>query len=238
MIAIQFQYHSGDMREAEVLARFIADLEPNRRSDVKFRFIARKDTPSFDMNVIKHVSAKFETSWTHSESTETGWPKGPNGIAYDILLGGERAMQDIGWYDVDAFLMLEPDCVPLSASWLDHLIAEWEAAKLAGKWMMGSWRNSGPAGGHINGNCIIRADIARLAHLKDPPIGYAWDCYVSEKVKATHWFQTGLIRNDFRSYKATEEQLRTPEIGDREPVLSHGFKDHSAMNIARKWILP
>lgn len=235
-IVVCLQYWAGDRREADTLARFMADIEPKRRDDVKIRFVARYDCESLDMDTLRYVGTKFDISWTHSRRKWQGWPDGPNGMAYDILEDGLKVLEKFGWQEIDGFLMLEPDSVPLQRTWLDQLIAEWAIARLENKWMMGSFRQSGPHCGHLNGNAMVWPKLGEHVHLKDAPQSFAWDCYIAPFCKH-HWHITGLIRNDFRSENATEQTLRTPEVGDKLPVLSHGFKDGSAMKIAREWLL-
>lgn len=235
MIVLCLQYHESDYDQAMTLARFIGQIEPARREDVRFRFFARHDARNPDMDTIAAVGKKFDVSWGRTMSTWTGWPAGPNGMSKGVLEGARKWLRAAGWEDADGLLLLEPDCVPMAADWLNQLLAEWTAALSAGAWIMGSWRNSGGAHGHINGNCVIATSIAGsigesiTQHL-------AWDCGHSSHTRK-HWHITGLIRNDFQSRDATDERLKTPEVGDRPPVLVHGYKDESAMEIARRWIL-
>ena len=235
-LCLCIQYYEGDILQAEALARFIAEIEPESRKDVVIRFVARYDSPHLDMDVFKVVSKKFDVSWVHSRRKWKGWPDGPNGMALDILEDGTRALENAGWYDVDGLVLLEPDCVPLANDWLNMLKAEWQVALSQEKWIMGSWRGSGPECGHINGNCVVRPDLAKKISLLHPAMGLAWDCWLAPRLK-NHWHITGLIRNDFQSRNATEAILRTPEVGDRPPVLVHGYKDQTAMDIARKQLL-
>lgn len=236
MTVIYLQFYEGDKREAMALAQFMAEIEPRRREDVKIRFMARKDCAMPELGFFKEVGKKFDISWAHTNSDASGWPDGPNDMALQIIREGVKPLVSIGWQDVDTFILLEPDCVPLSRDWINALLAEWQVAKANGKWIMGSFRQSGPACGHINGNCVLRADLNKLMSLERSPRGYAWDCWLAPRLQK-HWHVTGLILNKFRSRNATETALRTPETGDVPPVLVHGYKDHTAIDIARKWIL-
>ncbi len=237
-LALFLQYHQADYEQAMTLARFIAEIEPARREDIRFRFVTRFDARNPDPETFAQVGKKFDVSWGRtSRYPWSGWPSGPNGMAKEILLGAPKMLHEAGWDEVGGVLLLEPDCVPLSRSWLTNLATEWAVARdLGGKAIMGSWRGSGPACGHINGNCIFRPDIAKAAGAEAIGPHMAWDCDIAPRLK-NKWHVTGLIRNDFQSLNATEEKLRTPETGAVAPVMVHGFKDDSAMNIARKWIL-
>lgn len=235
-LVIHLPYWQADREDAARLARFITQIEPARRDDVKIRFMARWDCPHLDMADMQFAGTRFDVSWAKTTTQWDGWPSGPNGMAKDILAGCEQAFHDIGWNDVDGILLMEPDCVPLCRHWLDKLIAEWKLARENGAWIMGSWRNSGTDIGHINGNAIYVPDLKDHVSLKHIVPGLAWDCALVNQRVASHWHRTGLIRNDFQSRGATEKVLRTPEIGTQHPVLIHGYKDHSSYEIARKWI--
>lgn len=236
MIAVILQYHDGDRVRAEELARFIADIEPVARPDVKMRFWARYDAEHLGMETFRYVGRKFDVTWGHSRRKWQGWPAGPNGMVYDIIEDGMGAMLDVGWRDVTGLLLIEPDCVPLSRDWLTQLSGAWDKALADDKWIMGSWRNSGPECGHINGNCIIRPDLRKKVDIRKAPQELAWDCFAAPYLKNS-WEITGLIRNDFSSNDATVEKLRTPEVGFALPVLVHGYKDTSAFDIAKRWLL-
>lgn len=235
-LCVVIQYYEADAAAAVELAKFITDIEPVERKDVKVRFVARYDCHHVDLDIFRYVSRRFETSWTHSRRQQRGWPDGPNGMALDILEDGQDALDKIGWYEMDGLLLLEPDCVPLANDWLNILMAEWAITREQGKWIMGSWRGSGPECGHINGNCIVVPDLAKRVSIKHPQAGLAWDCWLAPRLK-NHWHVTGLIRNDFQSQFATEEKLRTPEVGEVPPVVVHGYKDQSALDIAKRWLL-
>lgn len=235
MIALTIQYHAADRDEADRLLRLIAQIEPERREDVKLRLVARKDCGHVDMSTIQTVGRRFDVTWGHTSSDESGWPAGPNAMACEIVATAPDWLHEVGWSQVDALFMLEPDVVPLSRTWIADLSAEWDRAKAEGKSVMGAWRNSGGAYGHINGNCILGSAVWGLSCFRKPPRSLAWDCHIAPYVR-NKWHPTGLIRNDFQGLGATEEKLRTPEAGDVAPVLVHGYKDASAREIARRWM--
>lgn len=224
------------------LARLIADIEPRKRDDVRFRFFARWDCEQADRDTIAHVANKFDVSWAKTCSYKwDGWPAGPNGIALEVLDTAWNWLKKIGWSDTTALLMLEPDAVPLSSSWLDQLKAEWHEhgfsqANAGGAWQIGAWRNSGGEHGHINGNCLIRPNIRAV--LNGMPINpyVGWDCGIAPYMRE-HWHHSGLFLNHFQSTGAKLEDLLRPETGARSPVLVHGYKDNSAMKIARQLAL-
>jgi hypothetical protein len=234
MIALILQFHEGDKATAMRLARMIADSEELPRDDVQFYFVARYDTIP-DEDTVRYVRVKFPYTETLTTRTKAaGWPAGPNAMVVDIL----------DWFavrtELKGVLLLEPDCVPLNKHWINILLSEWEGALEAGRVMMGAWRNSGPPGGHINGNCMIIPGLAawlrnRGFETAQMVNGIAWDCAISPWVKE-FWETTGLILNRFQSKDATEEALLMPDSGDESPVFVHGYKDDSAYNIGKKFL--
>ena len=228
-LILALQFHEADKPQAMRLARLIADIEPERREDVLFVFVARWDC-AMDPNVGAYVCQKFNTDYAISISRLAGWPDGPNGMALTTLRYAARRCETSPLFapnnDWLGLLMIEPDCVPVHRDWLNILIAEWTRQRAAGKWLMGAWRNSGGPYGHINGNCVTRPDFATLVDLSVPQ-GLAWDCAIAPQVK-DHWEDTPLIANYFQSMNATEKVL------DDGAVLVHGFKDDSMYELARR----
>lgn len=230
MIALTISFWEGDRTEAMRLCRMIADIEDTPRDDVTVILLARYDTPH-DEDTIAYMRRKFPNIEAHASTTQwSGWPTGPNGMARDLLLMMESRIE------FDGVIMLEPDCVPLTRHWLNILIDEWQQARAQSKVMMGSWRNSGCPGGHINGNAFIIPQLAtflrkRGLEIAQTPKSLAWDVYVSPFLRE-HWSTCGRILNKFQSRNASVEDLETPELGDHPPCLVHGYKDSSAFDYA------
>lgn len=230
-LALMLQFCPTDRHTAMRLARLIADNEELPRDDVVFYFCARCDC-QHDQATIDHVAKKFPVELFTTSTPWQGWPAGPNGMARDILLFVN------GKSEFDGVLMLEPDCVPVHRHWLNILQSEWQEARNAGKVIMGSWRGSGPPCGHLNGNCVIVPNFAewlsgRGMRVEQMPRDLAWDCYHAP-FSREYWAITGRIANHFQSFKATLDDVLTPEVGDDPPVLVHGYKDDSAYNLARE----
>ena len=231
-LVLCLQFYHGDRARAMRLARLIADIEPVRREDVEFMFVPRFDC-EVDETFVSLVEQKFKCAFFRTHTQWQGWPAGPNGMIRDLLLEGQRRVAK-GWLGAtDSLLLIEPDCVPVTPDWLNVLIAEWQLALSADKWMMGTWRMSGGAMGHVNGNCIVRPDFASLVDLSCITQHFAWDCAIVPQVK-DRWHKTNLIRNLFQETNVTEERMVGRWIGEQMPVLVHGVKDESAMTIARR----
>jgi hypothetical protein len=210
----------------------IADIEPVYRPDIKFVFVYRFDCEP-DQETIMYVSHKFQTETFKSHLKWEGWPAGPNGMAVDILRALDGRTKTGEWKDITGMLLIEPDCVPLTTAWLYLIMHEWEQARAQGKWIMGAWRDSGTQWGHINGNCVVRPDFAKLVDLDCVSQHFAWDCAVSYFTH-DHWHITSLILNCFQSVEAQADQLFIGELH----ALVHGFKDQSAFNLAQEIMFP
>lgn len=244
MICIVLQYHAGDYYRAMELARFIAQLERRPRTDVKFAFFGRWDARDPDVTTLDLVGKKFGVRCARTSRHKwTGWPSGPNGIAKEALETAPSWLwREFGIVTQDGpLLMLEPDCVPFARDWLDQMIDDWQTFGTGpdqrdGVWQIGAWRDSGGADGHINGNCLIRSDIAHVLPLQVITPHLAWDCAIAP-LMAKHWYHSWLFRNDFQSTHASLATLTTPIRGDRPPVLIHGYKDNSALKLARQHLL-
>ncbi len=227
---LALQFHEADKAKAMRLARFIADLEPFFRNDTEFLFVARFDC-EHDHDTIRYVNSKFRVNWITSYTKWTGWPAGPNAMARDTLEYLAANRRDSG-----GVLLFEPDCAPVSPSWITHLIEEWDRARFAERIIMGAWRPSGGADGHINGNCVLRPNIALQIGLDMIGPDLAWDCAIVPYVK-NRWLATTLIKNCFESKDATGRDLFWNPIGQDAAVLVHGYKDDSAYNLAHKNLL-
>lgn len=232
-LVIALQYHASDQPQAMRLAKMIADIEPAYRNDVEFVFVHRfdLDPPSRDHPSVAAIRSKFLLHAHRTHTPWTGWPAGPNAMVMDFLQSMGTIAKDLS--DKCGVLLIEPDCVPLARDWLDALMLEWRTAK-GDPWIMGAWRNSGGAHGHINGNCIVVPDFYYRAGMKHC-VGQheAWDCSVVHGDMRNRWLKTKLIKNEFQSIGATPATFYDSSAGWM-PVLVHGYKDDSAYNLAVK----
>jgi hypothetical protein len=227
MLTIALQFHPGDAEAAFRLARLIADIEPARNPDVLFLFVRRHDA-AMDMQTRAHVAQKFAVDEIVSLDPATGWPAGPNAMAKALFTYARQALAHH-----EFVLAIEPDCTPLSREWIAALRIEWYDS---GHSIVGTWRNSGGAHGHINGNGMF---IPSLLNLMPPGSmvftpHLAWDCAIAPYVHK-RWQHTELIRNLFQTPTITRSDI---EAMRREGVaLLHGIKDDSAHRIAREVLL-
>ena len=238
-LAVIVPYWSGDAKKAFDLLDFIAELEPKFRDDVIVCPVPRWDMAKDGSDDFPALRAKFPVFNWRSVTPGDGWPDGCNAMALDIYRMAEKRWEDGWWQDVGACLLMEPDAVPISKSWLDELKLEWLNAVAYNPEVLvvGSWRNSGPYPcGHINGNCLFHPMLARRVDIEHVPPGLAYDCALAPQLRH-RWKISGLFKNLFQSATATEEMLTTPEVGERRPVIVHGVKDGSALEYARRTLL-
>ncbi len=230
-LVIALQFYGGDKEKAMRLARFIADIEIKPRLDVEFLFVARYDC-ELDMATVDYVKKKFPVCWLTTWTKWRGWPGGPNAMAKDLL-----EWVAVNRHEADGLMMIEPDCVPTTPFWINHIIDQWNEARSLDKWVMGAWRGSGGVHGHINGNCVVvptLVNILGITSIIGPDL--AWDCAIAPYIK-DRWYITCAIKNCFESRNATVEQLYDIEGVDGAPALVHGFKDDSAYDLARSIVI-
>ncbi len=151
---ICLQYWGGDRDKAMRLAKFIADLEPSKRNDVDFLFMARADS-SFDAATTAHVSRKFNTFTAKPRLRAAGHPYACWVTFWSVLEWVYNSNLQTGHYDW--VLCFEPDCVPICKNWINELKDEWQRLN---KYVVGSetfhWQM------HLNGNAMYSGDMKFL----------------------------------------------------------------------------
>lgn len=233
------------------LARLITDLEPNKRSDYTFLFTARFDC-EFDKETIDYVSQKFNVKTFKTTRRSIGWPDGPNQMAGESYEWCANQVKSGVFSDPhNCVLMMEADCVPLSARWKDDLADEFTNSR---KMVSGAWLEPGDAGcRHINGNMIISLDfIKRCPMLAHPPHRGGWDAVLAQHImpfahpSALIWsdYQLGQLHNPWRGcdylWTGRKYNAKTnPRYGQvLQPVWMHGCKSIEAIKCVRDKLLP
>lgn len=227
------QFWSGDAKRAANLARFLADIEPKKRSDVDFMFAARFDA-DHDKEAIEYAARKFNVKTFTARSRATGHPWGCWILWFSVLEHVFTSRMSYDW-----ILTFEADCVPLSANWLSEISSEFAAS---GANIFGSEVVYDKNPHHINGNMIVSGKPDTLNWLVrgitssgvPPKIG--WDVWLAPQfltVGAAHSRtmvsctpKATATREDFLSWK------------DKGIKFVHGVKDNSLFNLARAELLP
>jgi hypothetical protein len=156
------------------------------------------------------------------------YPDGPNLLAYRIF------KEAVGYTDIKCVLLIEADCIPVSKDWINQLSEEWDRAAGQGKMVLGHWQKE--SGGHINGNLMFDPRLAALINLGDSPPKRPWDIAYPPIFEPV-WARTGLIKNLYRRTNVTDEEMRTPSVGTKPPVLIHGVRDNGAWDYAKRVML-
>lgn len=220
-LVVAIQFYERDKPQAMRLARMIADIETKFRGDVEILFVARFDC-EHDCETIDYVAKKFLVHWITTHTRWMGWPGGCNAMAKDTLewVAANRK-------EALGLLMMEPDCVPVDIYWIDDICDEWKSLPNE-TLIMGAWRESGGADGHLNGNCIVQpALFSKFALPSFIGEHLAWDCQLAPFLK-NFWHKTSLIQNCFDSRGAKEGWI------DPNAVLVHGYKDDSCYQLAKE----
>ncbi len=145
---IVLQFWQGDRDKAMRLAKFIADIEPKKRDDIDFMFMARADC-SHDRATANYVARKFNVGLLKPQMRAVGHPWACWVMLFSILEWLWKMKQAGTRAPYKWVLAFEPDCVPISKTWLDDLKAEWNSLNA---YVVGSetfhWQM------HLNGNAM------------------------------------------------------------------------------------
>jgi len=235
MLVLALQYWNGDREQALTLARRIADIESQRRTDVAIEFVLRFDAKPPSPETIAYVGEKFNVSVYRCLRRGEGHPSGCNDMVHDYFgKCWERWLRDRVFHDnVDGVWLFEGDNVPLRKDWLDVMVAEWKEAREAGKCVLGCWEPYPEGVGHINGNMIVAPDIyGRIKGLEGCPSQIAWDFFHAEKF-APLWFKSKHLINLYKQREVAETKLFT-KSGAARYANCHGVKDNSVYDMALK----
>ena len=235
MISLCLQCCPLDLGAALELAQLICDLEPERRENTEFFLVYRKDTPIYGPLAFETMAKpKFGRALARAaRNFDDGWPGGSNMLAGSAFL--EMAILKRG--DIcrnEAFLLFEPDCVPLSRDWIDQLSAEWERAKANGKEAFGNWhQQAGEDTLHLNGNAVFEvAYYDKHLSWMIGPATLGWDYFYRDHLIPISQ-DSDLMTQRYAFGTITPEQFDALEKNGQKPVFLHGVKDHSARVLVR-----
>jgi len=231
MISLCLQCCPLDLGPTFELVQLICDLEREKRGETEFWLIYRKDCPIW-------VPREFEKLAKHkfgraaalmARNHDTGWPGGSNMLAMSSMME-MTILHRQNTSRNEAYLLFEPDCVPLSFDWMDQLSAEWEITKGEGKEAFGHWNMPGSIQDnlHMNGNAVFRTDFFDLH--PQWTVGSAnqgWDFFYRDKYISVSR-DSYAIQQYYNAPTISQEALESVEKGGRRPALLHGIKDDSA----------
>jgi hypothetical protein len=239
MISLCLQCCPLDIDATLELARLICDLEPERREQTEFFLVYRKDTPLYVPMAFEGMAKpKFGRAMARiARNYDDGWPGGSNMLAASAFL--EMSILKRG--DIcrnDAFLLFEPDTVPLAPDWIDQLSAEWDRVKAGGKEAFGIWhQQAGPETLHLNGNAVFEvAYYDKHLNLMIGPSTMGWDWFYRDHLIPISQ-DSDLMAQMYATGTITPEQFDGITKNGQKPVFLHGVKDNSARLLARKRLL-
>lgn len=229
-----------DVDQTFDLVQLICDLEPFKRHNTEFHLIYRKDCPLWVPRKFAEIAfPKFGTALaSQARNHDVGWPGGSNMLAGSAMM--EMALLfRYGACRNDAYLLFEPDCVPLQRDWIDQLSEEWIRTKAAGKQAFGHWNMPGgdPQNLHMNGNAVFASNFHD--HHPDIWIGPAtqgWDFWFRNRIIPLS-VDSHLITQFYNRATITKEEISTLTKNGKVPVMLHGIKDDSARRSVRELLL-
>lgn len=221
------------------LTLLICDLEKERRKDSEFFLVYRKDTPPVVHKYFEGIAKqKFGTAIARpARNHDTGWPGGSNMLAFSAQMEISVLRRE-GLCDNPAYLLFEPDCIPLSRDWIDQLSHEWESVKAKGKEAFGHWHQQGDSSTlHMNGNAVFGSDF----HEKHPtlivgPATMGWDYWFKDQLISLSC-DSNLIFQHYNRHLITMEELQAIQKNGVRPALFHGIKTPDGRALVRKWLL-
>lgn len=236
MIALCLQCCPLDQEEAIDLTRLICDIEPVKREEAEFFLVYRKDShPSTAKMFVLLTSPKFgRVAAREARNHDTGWPAGSNMLAASAFIEICLLVRE-GLCKSEAFLLFEPDCVPMLPDWLDQLALEWERTKAEGKEAFGHWhQQAGPETLHMNGNAVFRSDwFDKHSNLIVGAGTQGWDYFFRESIIQVSR-DSNLIFQNYNRYGLTREEWDAIQKNGQKPALFHGVKTPHGRALARE----
>lgn len=233
-LAIVLQFWAGDQARALRLARFLADLEPELRTDIVFVFARRYDVPGPEANPAlrkadEYCKRKFPTSHLRSERVAVGHPDG----AFGLWAGSTETMYQRyllgGW--PSNVMYLEAEGVPLRWDWIDSIKRTHYENLLARKRVTGA-RMEGGRGycAHVNGSMVMHLSCWGDKHdLHECPKGQAWDVVHGVSLLQERGERPGIV-NLYGAHKLSMSVYKT--LGHDYAWLA-SVKDESAWRCAQ-----
>jgi hypothetical protein len=237
-ILIVLQFWSGDKANAMRLARFLADIEPEKCPNADLLLVSRYDC-SQDEETVKYVAKKFNVHTHRSRRRGTGWPHGCNELFFGSMEWVYSMMQANRVPQYKAIFTCESDGAPLQSNWIKHFSRGWSRLQETSKPVYVAGALVPHPAEHVNGNCFFSGNLKFLHWMVrligGAPSGCGWDYYLREDFKKWGWAQLPGLRSYWGQKTMSEEGYRK-EVSDGT-VWLHGVKDDSFYNFTRKTLL-
>jgi hypothetical protein len=230
-LAIAIQFWKGDQSRAVRLARFLADLEPHRRSDVLLVFARRFDVPMSRELVAAEMycGRKFTVSHAQSKRKETGHPDGCFGLWAGTA--DEMYVHYLAGWPCHSVFFVEAEGVPMRWDWIDEIKRCHAENLAAGKRVTGARMEAGlNYSAHINGSMVMHLSCwADHTSLHECRRGQAWDVFHSQVLLQEAGHRRGVL-NLYGAHKVTMSVFKT--LG-RDHAWLASMKDGSAWKCAQ-----
>lgn len=226
-ILIAIPFWMGDNTQAIELCKIISGLQAGHAGNTAHVMLICRQDWKIDPNMIKIISAKFNTFTFKSTSPLKGWPNGSNGMfsstMMNISLHHAKKYECVYW--------MEPDCIPICPNWFWCLVEEWRKRHPAAN-IVGCRHdcNGDGSGDHITGCALYHPNITRILPDIVRSDGVAWDYQHRAKIVAMG-AHTKLIENWYKHKNAPAGILDRTKVG---AVILHGFKDSSVSILVKK----
>jgi hypothetical protein len=237
MISLCLQCCPHDQDAALELTELICDLEPKPR-DTEFFLVYRKDcSPDLPKRFAALTSTKFVRCVARpARNHDVGYPGGSNMLAGCAFIEMSILTRE-GLCKNEAFLLFEPDCIPMSLNWIDELSQEWENVRNI-KEAFGHWHQSEhPDWVHLNGNAVFKTNFFdKHPNLIIGPATMGWDWFYKEQLIGIS-VDSNLIFQNWNRYGLTEKEFLEIRKNGVRPALFHGLKTPDGRAHARKVLL-
>jgi hypothetical protein len=231
------QYFSGDLERTMSLARLLADIEPDYRSDVQIMFFCQPDTEMTPLveKTIEHCARRFPVSHVKSKRGDHGHPK-----ACTALWTGAMEYLHEHHPDEAAFMIDGNDGVPLHLDWIDLMLAEHGNTLAHGKLITGTpyWLGGCPL--LVNPNAVFQVSALKAEpSLLIPPeydgtILTHFDIYHRQAMLRQTSLST-VVRTDWHG-EFKPICLETMKARASEAIWLHGFKDDNLYWMTRQYL--
>ncbi len=228
-ILLAIQFWGGDKVEAMKRARLIADLQTGHSDQADFLFFSRFDTTN-DIDTVKYVSRKFDTFHAINRRRGVGWPGGCNDLFFGMVDWVYSHKEAKKVPDYKAILAFEADSCPLHSNWISQLHDSWDKARSC---VHGPLLEQGP---HVNGNCLVSADMKFLRWLARErggctPVG-GWDYLMYKDFKPWGISDAPSMKSWWRVPSMDEPAYES--LLAQNVCFLHGVKDDSLVRLVRK----
>lgn len=231
-LLLALQFWEGDKDRAMALARFLADLEPEKVQLADFLFMSRFDC-KVDEAVVHHVARKFNTRSLVSRRRGIGWPIGCNELWLSVMewITSMTKARKIPRYK--AVFTFEADGAPICRDWITRLSLEWERVNQEKQVVIaGALVDPGP---HINGNALVSCRWPFLEwvcrHMTSRATTAGWDYAFARDFQKLGWADIPGIKSLYNSPTFSEEQYQ--DMQKNQWVWVHGGKDTSLIKMGR-----